>query len=281
MNFLSVTKRIEPSSFWSMTHRIELFLNMTQRIEPIFYCDSFFKKNSKNWTLFTKKMTQRIEHFSCMTQRIEPSVNVTQRVEFFERDWKNGTWKNDSKNWNFLSMTQRIDFFLNVTQRIETFFFEYDAENWNLFLWIWRRELNPFSFSPQRIETFSSLPQMIELFFQKFYWLKELNFFFSDMTQRNEIRKKKRLKELNLFFKIWLTELNLFFFSLIWLKELNHVSKKTDSKNGTLCKRLIEMSLFYEPLLNLSCFFFLLTQRMEPSLNVTQRIVFFWAWLKE
>ena len=43
-----------------------------------------------------------------------------------------------------------------------------------------------------------------------------------------------------------------------------------DSKNWTLCKWLIELSLFHEPLLNKSWIFLFLTQRIE---------LFFWIWL--
>ena len=43
-----------------------------------------------------------------------------------------------------------------------------------------------------------------------------------------------------------------------------------DSESWTLCKWLIELSLFYEPLLNKSWIFLFLTQRIEPI---------FWMWL--
>ena len=55
--FWNVTPRIEPF-FFNMTQRvefdsrIELFSNMTQRIEHFFECDS------KNWTLFTKGLKE-------------------------------------------------------------------------------------------------------------------------------------------------------------------------------------------------------------------------------
>ena len=60
-----------------------------------------------------------------------------------------------------------------------------------------------------------------------------------------------------------------------------------DSKNWTLCKWLIELSLFHEPLLNKSWIFLFLTQRIElfffeydsmnrtHFLNVTQKIEIF------
>ena len=251
---------------------------MIQRTEPLFW-----KNNSKNWTwlkdlnsLFFKLDSKNWTYFDD-SQTWSFFLELWHKEFFF---WKK---KNDSKNWTkifdskkcFFCMAQRNDFLygsknwffvwlkelkpfsLNMTQRIETFFFEYDAENWCLFL-----------FLPQRIETFSSLPQMIELFFFKNFIDSKNWTFFSDMTQRNEIRKKKkRLKELNLFFWNMTYRIEPLLFSLIWFKELNFVSKKktqkieifffnNDSKDWTLCKRLIELSLFYEPLLNLILFFF-------------------------
>ena len=252
--FEKITQRIGLDSktwtlcFSNLIPRTGLIL-MTPRLEA-----SFLNYDTKNFFLKKKKK---------MTQRIGPKF-LTQRNVFF-------VWLKEM----IFCMAQRIDFFvwlkelkpfsLNMTQRIETFFFEYDAENWCLFL-----------FLPQRIETFSSLPQMIELFFFKNFIDSKNWTFFSDMTQRNEIRKKKRLKELNLFFWNMTYRIEPLLFSLIWFKELNFVSKKktqkieifffnNDSKDWTLCKRLIELSLFYEPLLNLILFFFLLTQRIEPS----------------
>ena len=240
IDFFHMTRRIEPA-FFNMTQRIVFFefdskfflmdsknrtpffqydstnrtlfkmwlFSMIQRIEPLFW-----KNNSKNWTwlkdlnsLFSN-LIQRIG-LILMTPRLEASflnydteflLKIKWLKELDQILWlKEMIFLYDSKNWFFC-----------MTQRIETFFFEYDAENWNLFLWIWRRELNPFSFLPQIIETFSSLPQIIEPFFQKF-WLKELNFF-SDMTQRNEFWKKKKTQRVELVFLKWLTELNLFFF---------------------------------------------------------------------
>ena len=87
---------------------------------------------------------------------------------------------------------------------------------------------------------------------------------------------------------------------------MNHFIKKYDSKNWTLCQKkdskngtlnigLIELNLFYEPLLNMTQrvdVFFKMTRRIEPFLfsNMTQRIEFFYflkkkilpkKWLKE
>ena len=84
--------------------------------------------------------------------------------------------------------------------------------------------------------------------------------------------------------------MNTFFFHLtqrietfdqeIWLKELNHVSKK-DSKNVTLYKRLIELNLFLWTSSQYDSkswsLFFNMTRRIEPFLfsNMTQRIELF------
>ena len=232
--FLMDSKNRTPFFQYDSTNRtlFKMWLfSMIQRIEPLFW-----KNNSKNWTwlkdlnsLFSN-LIQRIG-LILMTPRLEASflnydteflLKIKWLKELDQILWlKEMIFLYDSKNWFFC-----------MTQRIETFFFEYDAENWNLFLWIWRRELNPFSFLPQIIETFSSLPQIIEPFFQKF-WLKELNFF-SDMTQRNEFwKKKKDSKSWTCFFKMTY-RIEPLLFSLIWFKELNFVSKKRDSKKRNL-----------------------------------------------
>ena len=102
--------------FWNMTHTIEplvmnLFFNMTQRIELFCFLDliftvwlrefNFWKKkkhiDAKNWTLLLEYDAKNWTLFKNTTQRIEL---------FFSKE-------NDSKNWTF--------FFSNTTQRIEFF----------------------------------------------------------------------------------------------------------------------------------------------------------------
>ena len=204
----------------------------------------FSNLNSKNWTYFDDSQTWSF---------------FLELWHFFEKKKYSKNWTKffDSKNWTLFLWIWRKE--LNPFSLIE-----YDAENWTF--WKWRRELNPFSFLPQRIETFSSLPQIIELFFFKKFIDSKNWTFLSDMTQRNEIWKNDS-KSWTCFL-IWLTELNLFFFHLYdsknWTLRLNKRLKKSKSSfrkmtqriEWTLCKRLIELSLFYEPLLNLSWFFF-------------------------
>ena len=340
--FFNMTQRIEPA-FFNMTQRIELFLKLTKSFfngleesNPFFQydstnrtflkCDSFFKMiqrteplfgkitqriglDSKTWTLCFSNLIPRIG-LILMTPRLEASFLNYVTKNFFLK-------KNDSKNWTkifdskicFFCMAQRNDFFVWLKELI----FLYDPKNWNLFLWIWRRELKLFSLN---------MTQRIEPFF--FFTAKNWNFFFFAANDWVFFFKILLTQRIELFCLIWLKEMKsekndskswtCFFdmtyriepllFSLIWLKELNFVSKKetqkieifffnNDSKDWTLCKRLIELSLFFEPLLNLSCFFtdsknwtffecnskiFLsVTKRIEPSSfwSVTQRIDFF------
>ena len=94
-------------------------------------------------------------------------------------------------------LTQRIELFLwiwrkelnpfssNMTQSIEPFFFEYDAKYWTLFLRLWRKVLNPFSLN---------MTQRIELFICR----KELSLFLN-MTQRIDPFSKIWHKEFNHF----------------------------------------------------------------------------------
>ena len=194
------------------------FFNTTQRIEPFLKCDFFqwykelnlfFGKitqriglDSKTWTLCFSNLIQRIG-LILMIPRLEASfLNYD---TFFEK-------KKLLKELDQFFLTQRNDFFVwlkelillydskncffCMTQRIETFFFEYDAENWTLFFENDAENWILFLFLPQRIETFSSLPQIIELFFQKILltqrierfcliWLKEMKS--EKMTQRVEL----------------------------------------------------------------------------------------------
>ena len=120
-NFLSMTQRIEPLNFLYDAKIWTLFQNITQRIyfsekETKIWTfwwiwlkelNSFWKCDSKNWTLFGS-MPQRIEHLSF--------------------------W-HDSKFWTFF-------FLVNTTQRIELFY-EYDSifsekklKESKLFLWL-------------------------------------------------------------------------------------------------------------------------------------------------
>ena len=154
MNFLSVTKRIEPSSFWSMTQRIELsFLKYDSKNRTHFLNVTSFSKKLKNWTLFQK--------------------NDSKNLNLFEHD---------PMNWAFFNMTRRNELFFlqKITQRIEISgawlkelnFFECHSKNWNFF---WKKTLKELIFS-QKYDTknwtfFQYDSKIFEL------WLKELNSF--------------------------------------------------------------------------------------------------------
>ena len=187
-----MTRRIEPAFFFNMTQRIELF-----------------SIGLKDLMLFS--LTQRIELFLTRTDRIGPFfLNMTGRIEFF---------------LGFL----HVYFFQTWCRELNPFFFEYDAKNWTLFFfecdvknldfsWIWRKELNPFSYLTQRSELLSDMND-----------------------SKNSIFQTKNTQWIELF-EIWLKELN------IWTM----CQKKKDSENGTLSKWFFEMThriepLFFEP----------------------------------
>ena len=131
--------------------------------------------------------------------------------------------------------------FENMTQRIGTFFL------------VWLKELNLRFYVTQWIELLFSLTQRIELFFCQEIWLKELNFFHDSKNWTFFFQKYDSknwnifwIKELNLFSRIRLKELNLF---STWLKELN-------------------MTQRFEPFFFVSIWpkelYFFMTQRIEP-----------------
>ena len=135
-----------------------LFLNLTQRIESFFECDSqnigHFPKNydSKNWIF---KYESKISIFFPIRKQLHLFLWIRRKElnPFF--------FQYDAKNW--------------------TLFFEYDAKKWTPFSFIWRKELNSFLW----------------------IWRKEMNTFFFHVTQRIETFDQE-----------------------IWLKALSRVSKK-------------------------------------------------------
>ena len=172
LNLYYLTQRIEPYSFLTWRNALNFFFcrkelslvqngsknwigffDVTQRIELFsLICLTeltFFLYDSQNWT-FLKKITQGNEFFS----------NMTQRIVFFQK-----------------KKTQRIECFFNISQRTDFFMiqriFFYDAKNWTLFVRIWRKEWNPF---------FCEYDSKNWTFF--LICLKELSFFFLNMTQR-------------------------------------------------------------------------------------------------
>ena len=180
------------------------FLNMTQWIEPAL-------NDSKNWTRLFQHDSENcfflnlLKFFFYWTRRIEPFLfNTTQRIEPLFKMW---LFFNDLKNWTsfffFGKITQRIGLDsktwwlpdLKLLSWIMTLFFEkkkllkeldqifwlkelfllYDSKNCTLFLWIWRKELNPFSLNmTQRIEPFENDAENWTLFL---FCRKELKLF--------------------------------------------------------------------------------------------------------
>ena len=163
--------------------------------------------------------------------------------------------------------------FSNMSQRIEPFL-KYDSKNWFYFwiltqrielFWIWRKELILFllNFDNKELNFLFKNDSM------NWIWLKGLNFFFFNLTQRIELFVcfKMWLKELNFWtlLQIWLTlriqpfwtfsydSTNWTYFT--WLKELNLIELSLkelnllfhDSKNWTLFWRDSMNWIFCDP----------------------------------
>ena len=208
---------------------------MTHRIE-------FFKQkcDSKNWTFLT------------LTQR---TVFLLKNELFF---------KYGSKNWIFLfSISQRIGVFqydsLKITQRIvfhvsKSWIFFNMSQRIQLFFQIRRKELHPFLNTTQRIEPF-------------FLWIrrKELNpFFFFEHDAKNWKLCLKRTRRIEPSRKI-AQRLETSFFEL-------------DSKNRTLffLNATQKLKIFvWKIIKTLNSFQKIMTQRIEFSQKMMQRVVFF------
>ena len=210
-------KKIEPllNLFFKYDSKIwTFFLKYDSKELNPFFIEIWFKKNwiffcIRNMTqkelylFFLKYDSKRIESFFSrelnlfdldMIQRIEPFVSITQSFSYMIQRFflKKIKWLKelkffttyDSKNWLFFfwtyvqklilfSMIHRIEPSLhdskNCTLLLEydaknwTLFLEYDAKNWNLLLNKWLKELIHFS------------------------WIKELNLFSKNTTQRTEL----------------------------------------------------------------------------------------------
>ena len=184
-----------------------------------------------------------------MTHRIEPLfTNVFQY---------------DSQSWIFVNMTQRTEYpFWNMSHRNEPFLKNGLQELALSFrgacvtlrietLWkIW------LTLRIQHFWTFSCDSKNWTFF----TWLKDLSFFFKNLTFMNRT-----------FFSVWLQQLNFFFSARL----------KYDSQNWTffLKQRLKELKFFLKKNNDSKdCpFFFNMTQRLEPSfLNVTFKNSTFW-----
>ena len=154
-------------------------------------------------------------------------------------------WKNDSKNWTlFVFNNDSKDWTLcKWLIQLSLFYEPLLNKSWT-FVFIWLKELNLLSILLKRFWVlFKDLnsfwirlknwnlwlknSQKIELF-PKNYDSKNWTFFFSDLTQRNEIWKNDS--------KSWTVFLNMTYriepllFSLIWFIVLNLVSKKETQK---------------------------------------------------
>ena len=136
--------------FWNMTHTIEplvmnLFFNMTQRIELFCFLDLIFTVWLREFNFWKKKKKTYWRKELNLTSWVwRKELNPLQKYDsknrtFFskEKDSKNWTfWEKWLKELNlfFSNTTQRIEFFFNTTHRIEPFLLVYDAKNWTLFL---------------------------------------------------------------------------------------------------------------------------------------------------
>ena len=178
------------------------------------------------------------------------------------------------KELNFFKMLKE----LNLSSVWITFLHD---SNWTLFWWI-VSQLSHDAFTchalpSNRVEskksrifhkkwlkvlnTFLNLTERVELFL---HWTQRIELFFNHLTQRIEP------------FFVWVPNWIFFLKKKPSQKMTQRIEPSfvffNDSKNWTLCKWLIELSLFYEPLLNKSWIFLFLTQRIELFLNMTQRI---------
>ena len=279
------------------SQRIGLFLNVTQRIPFVKYDSNgtffFFKYDTKNWTFFwvwlkewnffskKNRLTELNLFSSNMTQRIEPFISWIWRLELDLFS------KYDSKSWtifeNSLDMTQRFELILliwleemnsfwNMTHRIEPFFFEFDSQNWNLFLNITERIELLFLTRLEELSFFLNTTQRIEHFWIR---LKEFNTLL--IWLKDFFQKKKTTQRIEPFFKI---RLKVLFFV-----------KKIDSKNWTLSflvtTQRIELFFFWNDSKNWTYFQYgskywifqtkIMTQRTHflfffEKKNMTQRI---------
>ena len=216
------THRIEPSFFFT---RIEPFFDITQRIEQFY---------------LIKNITQRIELlFLKITQRIESFLTWLKELNFFP------VW-----------LTELNFFGIRLTEM--DLFLEYDAKNWTLISWIWRKELNrlifenysqnwTFFFRDSKNWTFFHMTQRIELIF----WMTQ-RIDLLCMTQGNELFSISTHR-IELVLEHDSRDQTFFFF-------------ENDSKTWTLFS--LKMTQRIEP-------FSGTTWRIESFFDITQRIDFF------
>ena len=164
---------------------------MTLKMEKYEYDSQnwFFQYYSQNWTCFFVKMTffSTLNFFFNTTQRIEILQYNSEDSTFFpDMTQSIELFLYDSLNWTFFfkkyDLTHRIEplsmnFFFKMTQRVEVFLS--DSKNWTFL--VFQCDSKNWNVSSQNVsKNLTSLS--CELFFT---WLKELNFFFLNMTQKN------------------------------------------------------------------------------------------------
>ena len=323
-------QRIELFFFWIWLKELNsFFLNTTQRIEPFFECDSNWnfwlkisQKNSK--LIFSHDPKNRTRFFSIWLKelnlfRLDSKIwcysvwpkelnffwlGLTELDPFLEYDSENWifSWvfymstffKNDAENWTLfsLNMTQRIEpFFLWMWRKeLNPFFFECDVKNWNFFLEYDAKNWTLFLFEAKK-RTFISLIWMTPriVFSNKKY---SMNWTFWNMTQRIEHLNhvsKRRLREWNSlkFFLKWLIELNLFFSFSRWLKELKSFFNMTQRiEPFVFLKTSQRIEYFFQKMLKELNLSFIWTTFLHDSMNwtffnLTRRVESFQIWLKE
>ena len=273
-----------------MTQRIELF---KWHIELNLFLWTSFQYDSRSWSLFSIWLKEfNLSCFPMWLKEFNP---------FFSKCLKE---LNLSFMWTFFSWLKELNSFFFQCDSKNWFLFN-DAQNWTPF-WIWHKVLNLFWLCHKELNLFFlNMTQRIDPLF--WIWLKESNPCFWMWPQNWPSLLKRKFKELNHFFwEEWLNELNLFFnmtqwiepFLKKWLKQLNFLSEKYDSKDWFFYQKLTQIiKLFLENITQrlVSLFSmwlgelnpFLLIQRMELFfalkklkeliffLNTTQQIRFF------
>ena len=239
----------------------EPLFNMTQRDEVLFFF-FFFHFDSKNWNpLFFSKCLKELNLSFIWATFLHDSKNwifSIWRKDFFKLTQKSWThffpWleemtlflQNDAQNWTLsLNTTQRIEpFFLWIRRKeLNPFFFEYDAEIWILFSLNTTQRIESFLFEydAKNWKLFLKRTRRIEP--SRKNCSKTWTFFFEldsknrtlflNVTQNLKIFGWKIVKTLNSFQKI--TTQRIDFFSKKWCKVF-FFWKKSDSKNGTFLK---------------------------------------------
>ena len=204
--FQNMTRRIEHFSMelFQYDPNFLYFPNMIWRVEPTFLNDLqiwlFWKNESNIWTLF--EHDSKNWSFFHLIQIIEPYFKIGSKnwifkailsIEFFEN--KKNTEKIEridwtllgyhSKDWTFLLKIwlKELFFLLNLTQRIVPFLFmiqilgpfSHDSKNWTFFFYVtqildfffenfWFKEMDPFFFRTQSFFTKKKITHRIELF---------------------------------------------------------------------------------------------------------------------